>query len=265
MKKSIIILSLFILSSLSAFAQWNNEYDYFSLKAGATHTLFTPQPGDMPNKMVYAKNGYDQYQVFPDTTKFNFNYAPGYYVSFMYNHDLKNNKIGLSIGLDYRMYGIVSNYTAKAIPEFSYREIYRGSQISLPFYIKYGKKFYESQRYLYFGGSLNYNLFLSKTEKPSYSETSKSIKLDKAALKKSNFNLLLGFNYMFFNFEVGYVFGNFLSKNYSMELPDGSTIKPYETQAKNNFLFKTGITIPLNSWTPRKVYAIEMWFRRILK
>ncbi len=264
MKKSLLIISVLILSSSTIFAQWDSEYDYFSFKFGVTNTMFTGQPDTLLNKMLVAKNGYDQYQLFPDTD-FNLNYVPGYYASFIYNHDLKNNNVGVSIGVDYRMYGISANYYTQSIPEYTYREVYKVSQISVPAYIRYGKKFYETQKYIYGGFSFNYNLLLSKSEQVSYTETNKTIELDKDAMKTSNVSAIAGFNYMFFNVEFDYVFGNFLSKDYTTDLADGTTIKPYEGQPNNTFFIKTGITLPINSWTPRKVYAIEMWFRRLLK
>ena len=91
------------------------------------------------------------------------------------------------------------------------------------------------------------------------------VKLDKDMLRKSNVSAIAGFNFMFFNFEANYVFGSFLSKSYTMDLADGNSIKPYEGQPNHAIFIKAGITLPLNSWTPRKVYAIEMWFRRLLK
>ncbi len=265
MKKSLLILSLLVLSSSAIFAQWDSEYDYFSFKFGATNTIFTPQPDTLLNKMLIAKNGYDQLQMFPDSG-FNLNYVPGYYGSFIYNHDLKNNNVGVSIGLEYRMYGTASNYYTQSIPEYTYREVYKVYQVSAPLYIRYGKKFYEKQKYIYGGVSLNYNLSLSKTEQVSYSETAKNIEITKEALRKTNVSGIVGFNYMFFNIEADYVFGGFLSKDYTLgDMGDGAIVKPYEGQPNHAFFIKTGITLPINSWTPRKVYAIEMWFRRLLK
>jgi len=72
-------------------------------------------------------------------------------------------------------------------------------------------------------------------------------------LKKSNIAGIVGFNYMFFNFEADYVFGNFLSNTYEEVLPDGSTIKPFTGQPKGTLVLKAGLNIPINSWTTRKV------------
>ncbi len=264
MKKSFLIISIFILSASTVFAQWDSEYDYFSLKFGAVNTIFTGQPDTLVNKMLVAKNGYDQYRLFPDTG-FNFNYVPGYYASFIYNHDLKNNNAGVSLGIDYRMYGTAANYYTESIPSYTYREVYKVAQISIPAYIRYGKKFYETQKYVYGGFSFNYNLSAFISETVSYTEAGKTVEVDRDALKTSNVSLIGGFNFMFFNFEANYVLGGFLSKDYTMDLADGTTITPYEGQPGGAFFIKTGLTLPLNSWTPRKIYAIEMWFRRLLK
>ncbi|NPA68846.1 MAG: PorT family protein [Chlorobi bacterium] len=264
MKKSILIISLIILSSTVSFAQWDSEYDYFSLKFGATNTMFTSQPDTLLNKMLVAKNGYDQYQLFPETD-FNLNYVPGYYASFIYNHDLKNNNAGVSLGVDYRMYGTAADYYTNSIPEYTYKETYKVSQIAVPVYIRYGKRFYEKQKYIYGGVSFNYNISVYKTEEVSYTESSKNIDVTKDALKSANVSGIAGFNYMFFNVELNYVFGGFLSEDYTEIMDDGAEVTPYAGQPGSAFFIKTGITLPLNSWTPRKVYAIEMWFRRLLK
>ena len=199
MKKLLIISSFLLLLSSITFAQWDSEYDYFSLKFGATNTIFSGQPDTLINKMLTAKNGYDRYRLFPDTG-FNFNYVPGYYGTFVYNHDLKNNNVGVSLGIDYRMYGIASNYYTQSIPAYTYREVYKISQISVPAYIRYGKKFYETQKYIYGGLSFNYNFMVGKSEQVSYSQSAKNIEIDKNALKKSNVSAIAGFNFMFFNF-----------------------------------------------------------------
>lgn len=262
MKKSIILFFIFI-SSL-AYSQWNSEFDYFSLKFGATNSIFSPQPDLLVNKMVLASNGIDHLQAFPDTG-FHFNYAPGYYGAFLYNHDLRNDNVGLSIGLEYKMYGITANYYTNPHYAYTLREIHKVSQITVPAFIKFGKKFYEPQKYIYFGASYSYNIFAVKTEKVSYIQEVRNTKLDKAVMRKSNIAGILGFNYMFFNIEANYVFGNFLSNSYQVEMPDGSNMLPYAVQPKGTFLIKTGLTFPLNSWTSRKWYAIESWLRRILK
>lgn len=263
MKKLIFLIFIFI--STYSFSQWSSEYDYFSLKIGANHTMFTPQPKALANKMLISQDGSDNYLLVPDSG-FNLNYVPGYYGTFVYNHDLKNNNAGVSLGISYNMYGVAANYHSISLPiEFSLREVYYVSQISIPMYIKYGKKFYESQKYFYGGASFSYNLFFSKTE--FVSEYSSSINRSQPAdykdmLKKTSITAIAGYNYMFFNFELNYVFGNFLNKKYT---DDVLNIQPFEGQPQGTFILKTGVTIPLNSWTSRKVYAAEMWFRRLLR
>ncbi len=261
MKKSIIII--FILITTYSFSQWDSEYDYFSIKIGANHSVLSPQPDTLLNFMLLSKNGQDHLQLFPDTS-FNINYVPGYYGSLMYSHDLKSNNAGISIGLEYKMYGIAANYYTASIPSYTLKETYRVSQVTVPVYIKYGKKFYESQKYLYGGVSYSYNLFLSKTDNVSYSATSSTTQPAnyKEMLRKSNLAAILGFNFMFFNFEANYVIGNFLSPDYTNSTLE---VNVYEGQPKGTLLIKTGLNVPINSWTTRKIYAAEMWLRRWLK
>ncbi len=262
MKKSIFLILIFI--STYSYSQWNSEYDYFSLKVGATHTMFTPQPDALANQMLISKDGLDNYLIVPDDG-FNLNYVPGYYGTFIYNHDLKNNNAGVSLGIGYKMYGLAANYHSISLPkEFTLREVYRVSQVSIPFYIKYGKKFYETQKYFYGGASFSYNLFFTKTEYVSYINSPRITQPAnyKDILNKSSVAAILGYNFMFFNVELNYAFGNFLSKTYT---DDVLNIQPYAGKPQGALIIKTGLTIPLNSWSSRKVYAVEMWFRRLLR
>ena len=258
MKKLIILVFIFV--STLTYSQWNSEFDYFSLKFGAVHSMFDKQPDLLVNKMLDYKG--DHYQLLPDSSYFG--YVPGYYGSFLYNHDLKNDNIGLSIGLEYKMYGISAKYVTPNGQHWLI-ENHKVSQVSVPVFIKYGKKFYEPQKYIYAGFAYNYNLLLSKTEKVDFTEDIKNIELSKDMLNKSNISAFVGFNYMFFNLQADYVFGNFLSSTYQEDYPDGSSARPYEGQPQGIIIIKTGLTFPLNSWTARKWYVIETWVRRILK
>jgi len=262
MKKSIFLIFIFI--STYSFSQWDSEYNYFSLKLGATHTMFTPQPEVLANQMLLSNDGKDNYLLYPDSG-FNLNYVPGYYGTFIFNHDLKNNNVGISIGLGYKTYGISAKYHTNSLPtQNTLREVYNVSQLTVPVYVKYGKKFYETQKYFYAGASYSYNLFFSKTEYVSYSKIIKRTQPTdyKDMLNKTSLAAVVGFNYMFFNIEANYVFGNFLSKTYN---DPSLNIIPFAGQPQGILMLKTGVTIPLNNWTYRKVYAAESWIRRILR
>lgn len=260
MKKSILIF-LILFSSTYGFSQFNSEFDYFTFKAGAIHTVFTPQPDTLPNKMVLAPNGIDHLQAFPDSG-FHMNYSPGYYAGLYFNHDLQNDNLGISVGVEYKMYGITSHFYT--IPDHTLKEVNRVSSVSVPVYIKFGQKFYEPQKYIYAGASISYNLFATKTEKVSYIEDARTTKIDNTHIRKTNVAAILGFNYMFFNVEANYVFGNFLSSDYTIGLGNYD-VQPYAVQPKGVFYIKTGLAIPINSWTSRKWYAIEQWVRRLLR
>ena len=258
MKKSIILIFIFI--SFFAHSQFNSEFDYFSLKLGAVHSIFDAQPDLLPNKML-EYNG-NQYQLFPDSSYFG--YVPGYYGSLLFNHDLRNDNLGLTVGLEYKMYGISAKYETLNGTHWL-KENHKVSQVSVPFYIKIGRKFYEPQKYIYVGGSFSYNLFLTKTEKVDFTEDLRNIQLSKDMLNKSNFSAIVGFNYMFFNLQADYVFGNFLSSTFQEDFSDGSSVRPFEGQPQGILIIRTGLTFPLNSWTPRKIYSIQTWLQRILK
>ncbi len=258
MKKSIILIFIFI-SSLT-YSQWNSEFDYFSLKVGAVHSIFDGQPDLLPNKMLIYNDNH--YQLFPDSSYFG--YVPGYYASILYNHDLKSDNIGLTVGLEYKMYGISAKYETFDGSHWI-RENHKVSQVSVPVYIKFGKKFYEPQKYIYAGAAFNYNLFLIKTEKVDFTEDIRRIELSNEMLNKSNISAVLGFNYMFFNIEADYVFGNFLSSTFQEDFADGSSVRPFEGQPQGILIIRTGLTFPLNSWTTRKIYAIQTWMRRVFK
>ncbi len=258
MKKSIIIL--FILLSSITFGQLNSEFDYFSLKLGAVHGVLDAQPDYFANKMLERND--NQYQLFPDS--FYIGYVPGLYGSMLFSHDLQNDNVGLSVGLEYKLYGISAKYSTMN-EVYSLVERHYVHQVSVPFYIKYGKDFYEPQRYVYIGGAFNYNMSIFKTEKTSSTEVLRSMKLAPEMLNKMNFSVIAGFNYMFFNLQADYVLGNFLSPNYEETYNDGSTAKPYEVQPKRYLIIKTGFTFPINSWTSRKWYMIETQIRRLLK
>jgi len=258
MKKSIIIIFIF-LSTLS-FSQWNSEFDYFSIKLGAVHSMIDAQPELLPNKML-DYNG-NHYQLFPTSSYFG--YVPGYYGSFLYNHDLQNDNIGLSIGIEYKMYGISAKYETLT-GSYTLIENHKVSQASVPAFIKIGKKFYEPQKYIFLGAAYNYNLFLTKTEKVDFTEDIRNTQLSSEMLRKSNISAFAGFNYMFFHIQAEYVFGNFLSNSFEESFPDNSVVRPFEGQPKGIVIIRTGVNFPLNSWTSRKWYAIETWLRRLLK
>ncbi|PID87996.1 MAG: hypothetical protein CSB06_02725 [Bacteroidia bacterium] len=259
--KQIAIFLFLCFGTFSALAQMNSEYNYFSIKAGAVHSIFHPTPEGYAQKVLENGEG-DAYLVSP--VKRLIAYVPGYYGSFLFNHDFRNDNLGASLGIEYKSYGISAKYET-ADKEMNVIEQHNVSQLSIPFYIKYGRRFYDPQRYFYFGGSINYNIFATKTEKVSFTEVSRMTKIPGERLRKLNFSALVGFNYMFFHLEVNYMFGNFLSRGYMETLPNNEHVKPYEGQPKGSWLIRTGLTIPLNSWTSRKWYGFETWVRRLLK
>lgn len=192
-------------------------------------------------------------------------YVPGYYAGFIYNYDFRNNNTGVAIGAEYVNYGLAAKYqTAEAL--FDMTQKHMVSKVSIPAYFKIGNSFYEKQNYLYLGMRYDRNLIHYKAEEVNWSSDIRLVDVTDDMLKNQTFTGILGYNYMFLNFEVNYVLGGFLNKEYSVFLYDGKVpVKPYENYPSGVLFFQTGVTVPLNSWSSRQLYLFEMWFKRIFR
>jgi len=263
MKK--IYLTIIIIGFLftSAFSQFggNEEYRYLSIKAGFTNSFLDNQPDSIGSK--FLKSPYGDIQLIPD--KNYFGYTTGYYGSIHYNYDLESGNDGLVVGASYNSYGISAKYHT---PNENYWLIENQyvSNVSFPVYIKLGKDYYDKQFYVYAGGSYDMNILLRQTEEVGWKTDILNTELDKNMLLKKNISGIFGINYMFLNIEANYVFGGFLNKDYQLLLYDGQqTVKPFEKFPNKVLYIKAGLTIPLNSWTPRQIYSLEKWFRKVFK
>lgn len=260
MKKILItiIISTFILHS---FGQGKSEFKYFSLKVGVTHGMFNKQPGDF--SYLFHETPIGDMQMLP--TESFFDYVPGYYAGLVYNYDLRNDKVGLVIGVDYTNYGLAMQYKT-ADERFSLVQKHSVSRVSIPVYIKLGNRYYDKQNYVYFGLRYDRNLLYSRAEQVNWTGDVALVNPGTDMLKKQNFTAVAGINYMFLNFEFNYVIGGFLNKDYSVFLYDGNIpVKPYENYPTSNMFISTGFNVPFNSWSSRQVYLFNMWFRRVFK
>jgi hypothetical protein len=259
--KRILITTILLITAIStSFSQWKKaeEYRYVSIKVGLTNSFLDKQPDSIGYKFLTTPLG--EMQLIPDLKYFG--YTAGYYASVLYNYDLKSGNLGVVFGGSYNYYGISSKYHTP-LSNYWLIEKQSSSSVSIPVYVKFGKDFYDKQFYFYAGGAYSMNLFLSQTEEVGWKTEIVRTKLDKNMLLRSNISGILGFNYMFLNIEANYVLGGFLNKEYEEILYTSTTFNPYEKFPKNVLYFKAGLTIPMNSWTPRQVYTIEAWFKRI--
>ncbi len=259
MKKTAIILLIVVLSATNTYSQYG-EYRYFSFKGGMTHCLFNPQPNANINKFVNTPIG--EMQLIPDTSYFG--YVPGYFAGLIFNYDLQNDRTGLMIGASYENIGFENKYHL-SIGDRWMIDSYHVNRVSFPVLFKIGRKIYKEQKFIFIGGSYDINLSLYKTESSSWSTNKKKIKLDKSMLVKNNYSVILGINYMFFSAQVDYMFGSYLSKDYEVTLPNQQMSKPFSGYPNGYFIFKTNLNIPINSWTTRKIYEVEVWFRKVFK
>lgn len=263
MKKIFLSIIIISLTAANTFAQWgkNEEFRYFSFKVGITNSFLDKQPEPLAYK--FLDSPYGDMLLVPDSSYFG--YTPGFYGGFIYNYDLQSGNVGLVFGATANNYGISSRYHT-LYSSYWLIEKQNVTNVSVPFYIKFGDDYYEQQFYFYIGGSYDLNLAVSQTEEVGWKTDVLRTKLDKNVLVRNNFTGLIGVNYMFVNLEANYVVGGFLNKDYEIQLYDGQVpVKPYEGFPKSVIYVKAGITVPLNSWTPRKIYSIEQWFRRVFK
>ncbi len=259
--KKIILTIVSIAISISVFAQGKSEFKYFSLKAGVTHGLFTKQPGKFDYRFLETPGGSMKMESSPSY----FDYVPGYYAGVIYNYDFRNENVGLVLGAEFTNYGMGVRFQSQD-DKYSLIQKHSVSAISAPVYIKLGKRYYDKQNYFYLGFRYQYNLIHNLKEEVNWTSKSTTQDLGKDMLAKQNFGVMTGFNYLFFNLEVSYMFGGFLNKDYSQFLYGNKMpVKPYESFGGGNLFVSTGFNIPFNSWSSRQVYLFNMWFKRVFK
>ncbi len=258
MKKiSVITIAIIFYTITSSFSQkFLDEYKYFALRLGATHSFLDKQPESFNNFFYESPRG--NMQLIPNSSYFG--YTAGYYGGLIFNYDLKNDNMGFVGGIEYKHYGISAKYTTTN-DDYSMVEKHRVSNISIPIYFKLGKKIYKKQRYFYAGIAIDFNLSSYSTQ--VVSNVKRKIKLEKDMIVGNNIEAIIGYNYGFLNFEINYVFGGFLNREYEVNFNDNTRVQPFSYQPRGALLIKTGLNIPLNSWTQRKVYAFQQFVRRL--
>ena len=259
--KKIIIIIIAVIFSLQSFAQWDSEYDFPVFRAGLNHSFFDAQPDSFAFKFLDSPFG--DMQLLPASYV---GYTGGFHGGLHFNHDMENNYSGIGIGIEYTYYGISAKYET-VNKNYSMIETHYVTSLVFPVYFKLGKKMYRKQRYFFIGGQYYLNLNLSQVQEISWNQNKVATKLTDGQMMKSNYGILMGFNYMIFNFEAVYVLGGFMNKNYEKlnKYSEQPVVKPYNSFPKGVFLLKTNISIPINPWSSRSYYSIERWIRRQLK
>ena len=243
----------------------SDEYRYWGVKAGLTHNFLSQQPKS--SQYLFLEKAGHQISLMP--TESYFGYAMGGHFSAFLNNDFRR-KGGIIAGIELNHYGISNKYITEntlAGKENTliqnYYVVQAGPFAEYKFYNDYNL-----QRYFFAGLKADFNLMLLKSETASFDNTVLRYKYSseeaKKRMRRQNFAAMLGFNYMFFNFELDYNFGSFLNTKYETTLYDGTTQeKPFEDFSnRGEIVLLTTLNVPLNSWTTRKVYEIETWFKR---
>lgn len=255
-----IAIAIFAIISAKEVSAQYDEYQYWGLKVGATHSFLDAQPSSDFNNL-FLQSPIGPIQLKPEEDRRT--YVPGYSAGFVLNKDFKNDKAGFIIDASFTNYGVSAHYITPENASYWADVDYNVMAGQLGAYIKAGgREMYELQRYAYLGASFSYNLNMYRAERVSWTSEVKYVKQEKDLMKKYNFIGTAGINYMFFYIQADFVPGNFFQRGYQETLENGATIEPFAGQAKNALFFTTGINMPLNSWTSRKIYEIETTIKR---
>lgn len=257
--KKTIITAFLIVLSLSTFAQW--EFNYFVLKLGANHNMFSPQPQNYENLYMDTPEGI--YRLAPDSIYLP-DYVPGITAGVDFHFDMPNDKLGFVVGINYQNKGISAKYHT-LLKDYTLIQTYRINTVSIPAFIKVGNDIFNMQSYFFAGVRFDVNFAMSLTESASYKAASESVLFtDNNYFNPSNVGIVFGYNFFLFNFELSYYFQNFFNKSYSQNVGtpnDPYNVYPFKCQPDNIFFFQTSIYVPLSSWTKNRVYFLNRWFR----
>ena len=258
MKKILLIVLVLVINSSFILAQKKGpEYTYLGVKISAVNNI----------SFAAAKNNY----VFLKTPRGNLmkqsnmplTYSYGGAFSIIYNDDNKNDRRGIVFGLDFQYHGFQNTYKSDTL-NFSLTNQYRVMSIGVPVYFKFWfSNIYKNQLYATLGAEFNYFLNVYNYQTSSWSGDF-TAKMPKAQLNKSSLSLLLGFNYNIFFINFQLLANNYINKNFTTTIEEG-TIYPYENlNIFNNLTIQTGINIPLTRWLTARNWTAEK-IRRMLK
>ncbi len=265
MKKLIFIIAILLTGTIQTFAQYGggNEYTYWTGKIGLNHSFLDKQPANtFSNQFLVSPIGPIQMKPIESYKS----YLLGYKGGITLHKDLKNEKMGIIVDLGASNYGVSARYNTPLNPTYWSDVSYSVIAAQGGFFFKIGgKELYDQMRYLYFGPKFSYNVMMYKSETVSWTSEIRHVKLDSKMAKQYNFAGTVGLNYMFFYAELDYIHKGFFTTGYQVLLDNGLPVEPYSIQPSNMIYLSTGINLPLNSWTSRKIYDIETKIRRLFK
>jgi len=236
-----------------------NEYTYWALRFGMSHG-FSAQPSLNENKYldnVPVASTADEMQAIPVGSFIG--YVPGFVLDFYFHYDFVTESAGIFVGIEYNYYGMSSKYETKT-GGYTAVEKNMVNSIGIPLAFKYGPKFYKKQAYIYAGIKYNFNLTMTSVQKVSWASEKAMEKVDAEQIKRSNFGVFLGINYLAFNIQFDYIPGNFLNTDYT----NPSGYYPATGQPDKLFFLSTSINVPIsNGWIGTRNRTLKKFFKKL--
>lgn len=261
--KLIIILFLLSFGKLSAQVDIGNElpkhaeYWYASLKFSFVNNFSLPVKTN-PTILINSPYGDMLVKQAP------FTYSPGASAGFFYNFDLKNDKIGIVIGVEAQNFGFSNKYITL---DNQYKVIsnFRATSLNLPFYLKFwNSDIYKTQTYMTAG--FGYQMFYSvyNYQFANWNSFTNIRKLSQQEVIKNGYFAQIGFNTTIFFFNLRYNLSNFLNPDY-IYLTDEGSLKPYSAINFTNSIYaEIGLNLPLTRWLTTNYWTAEK-IRRFFK
>ncbi len=257
MRKIFILFSLLILT-LTANAQW--EYTYFAFDAGLIHNFVGSKRDSISNTFLNTPDG--EYQLYTKTDKNPNNYFPystGYYIGLDFHYDMKSDNGGIVVGAKYTVNTFKYHYVTLN-PNYEMTQQFYAYSLAIPVYVKFGKKIFKKQKYLFAGIQYNYHLFLKEVETPSWATQTSTRWGSTAEISKSSNTFFIGVNYLTFRLQLDYTPKSFFNTGYQ----DLNDIYTYTSMKGKYLMLRTSFTIPLNEWLFMNSWTAEK-IRRKLK
>ncbi len=258
MKK--ILLTYIVLLGLltTASAQW--EYNYFVIRLGLTNQFFNPAPKDVQG--LYLNTFEGELALVPDTGVF-FRYNTGYAAGLDFHFDWKNDMGGFIVGAEYMDYTFTNKFVTPGFDYFLIRS-FTVRSVSFPAFVKFGYKIFNLQQYAFIGARFNWNFAMDISEEVSWSANIRTQTVSQGYLKRYNYIVMAGFNFLFFNFEVDFMPETFLNKDYSVNVGDEANpyyIKPFASYPDKLIWFTTSLYIPLSPWSSTRSYFMNKFVK----
>ncbi len=267
MKNYIIAIITVLFASFSMQAQ-KNEYRYMAIRLGFSNA-FSAQPSPNVEKYVYGQgDNIPQMGVKPASSFLG--HVPGVKASILYHFDFTGDMAGIFTGLDYNFTGISSKYETFT-KGLNIVETHRMHMVGIPLAIKYGPDIWDTQRYVYFGGQINYIASMYTTEKASWG-ADKGRKLEPEEYNKTVFSIFAGLNWRVLNVQFDFYPKSVFNEKYELvtgyQFPSQGdqesekvVLQPNKGQVTNFFKLTVSVNIPYG-WLSERSFKMR---RMLLK